>query len=76
MEVIEEGLKNIQVKEEIILISLKEGEKWFLARLIKKGGVFCYTCRCVQADAMKKVSISKRAYRLPCEVGIFRRYHF
>ena len=76
-EVIEEGLKNIQGKGIVNSISLKEGEKEFLAqaRLIKKYGASVIVMafdEVGQADTYeKKVSISKRAYELLTkEVGI------
>ena len=72
-QVIEEGLKNIQGKGIVNSISLKEGEKEFLkqARLIKKYGAAVVVMAFDeegQADTYdKKVSISKRAYRLLTE---------
>ncbi len=76
-EVIEAGLKNIQGKGIVNSISLKEGEEEFLtqARLIKKYGASVIVMafdEAGQADTYeKKVSISKRAYKLLTEeVGI------
>ena len=72
-QVIEEGLKNIQGKGIVNSISLKEGEKEFLkqARLIKKYGAAVVVMAFDeegQADTYdKKVSISKRAYKLLTE---------
>ena len=69
-QVIEEGLKNIQGKGIVNSISLKEGEGEFLkqARLIKKYGAAVVVMAFDeegQADTYdKKVSISKRAYKL------------
>ena len=72
-EVIEQGLKNIQGKGIVNSISLKEGEGEFLkqARLIKKYGAAVIVMAFDeegQADTYdKKVSISKRAYKLLTE---------
>ena len=72
-EVIEQGLKNIQGKGIVNSISLKEGEGEFLkqARLIKKYGAAVIVMAFDeegQADNYdKKVSISKRAYKLLTE---------
>ena len=72
-QVIEEGLKNIQGKGIVNSISLKEGEEEFLkqARLIKKYGAAVIVMAFDeegQADTYeKKVSISKRAYKLLTE---------
>ena len=71
--VIEQGLKNIQGKGIVNSISLKEGEDEFLkqARLIKKYGAAVIVMAFDeegQADTYeKKVSISKRAYKLLTE---------
>ena len=72
-QVIEQGLKNIQGKGIVNSISLKEGEDEFLkqARLIKKYGAAVIVMAFDekgQADTYdKKVSISKRAYKLLTE---------